>query len=50
LKEKPKRRDLRPTGGKNSLQEKMIDGRRGRWCLISYAGEVGWAFDVWLIY
>ena len=27
-----------------------IDGRRGRWCMISYAGEIGWAFDAWLIY
>ena len=27
-----------------------IDGRRGRWCLVTYAGETGWAFDAWLIY
>jgi len=27
-----------------------IDGRRGRWCMVSYAGEIGWAFDAWLIY
>lgn len=27
-----------------------IDGRRGRWCMISYGGETGWAFDAWLIY
>lgn len=27
-----------------------IDGRRGRWCLVSYAGKIGWAFDGWLIY
>jgi len=27
-----------------------IDGRRGRWCMVSYAGKVGWAFDAWLIY
>ncbi len=27
-----------------------IDGRRGRWCMVSYTGEIGWAFDAWLIY
>jgi cytoskeletal protein RodZ len=27
-----------------------IDGRRGRWCMISFEGEMGWAFDAWLIY
>jgi hypothetical protein len=27
-----------------------IDGRRGRWCMVSYAGKIGWAFDAWLIY
>jgi hypothetical protein len=27
-----------------------IDNRRGRWCMVSYAGEIGWAFDAWLIY
>ncbi len=29
---------------------KTIDGRSGRWCMVSYAGEIGWAFDAWLIY
>lgn len=27
-----------------------IDGRRGRWCMVSYSGEIGWAFDAWLVY
>jgi hypothetical protein len=27
-----------------------IDNRRGRWCMVSYAGEIGWVFDAWLIY
>lgn len=27
-----------------------IDNRRGRWCMVSYGGEIGWAFDAWLIY
>ncbi|HEX8286419.1 MAG TPA: hypothetical protein VF556_00370 [Pyrinomonadaceae bacterium] len=27
-----------------------VDGRRGRWCMVSYSGEIGWAFDAWLIY
>jgi hypothetical protein len=27
-----------------------VDGRRGRWCMVSYAGKIGWVFDAWLIY
>lgn len=27
-----------------------ISGRRGRWCMVSYNGRVGWVFDAWLIY
>jgi hypothetical protein len=27
-----------------------IDNRRGRWCMVSYGGEIGWVFDAWLIY
>lgn len=27
-----------------------IDGRRGRWCMVSYNNTTGWAFDAWLIY
>jgi hypothetical protein len=25
-----------------------VSGRRGRWCLISWEGNFGWAFDAWL--
>lgn len=28
----------------------VIDSRRGRWCMVSYGGYTGWAFDAWLIY
>ena len=28
----------------------IINGRRGRWCMVYYAGKIGWAFDAWLIY
>lgn len=27
-----------------------IDNRRGRWCMVTYDGEIGWVFDAWLIY
>ncbi len=27
-----------------------VDGRSGRWCMVSYKGETGWAFDAWLAY
>lgn len=27
-----------------------IGGRRGHWCMISYGGETGWAFDAFLKY
>ena len=44
-----------PTGATVQLEncEKnflTIDGRRGRWCMVSYNGETGWAFDAWLDY
>lgn len=44
-----------PTGATVKLEncEKnflTIDGRRGRWCMVSYNGETGWAFDAWLDY
>jgi hypothetical protein len=44
-----------PSGSTVELEDcqpnyQTIDGRRGRWCMISYAGETGWAFDAWLIY
>lgn len=26
------------------------DTKRGRWCMISYDGQAGWAFDAWLVY
>ena len=44
-----------PTGATVQLEncEKnflTIDGRRGRWCMVSYNGETGWAFDAWLEY
>ncbi|MBA2737391.1 MAG: hypothetical protein H0U50_11475 [Pyrinomonadaceae bacterium] len=44
-----------PSGATVNLENceknyKTIDGRSGRWCMVSYAGEIGWAFDAWLIY
>jgi hypothetical protein len=44
-----------PTGATVQLEncEKntiTIDGRSGRWCMVSYKGETGWAFDAWLAY
>ncbi len=44
-----------PTGATVRLEncEKnfiTVDGRRGRWCMVSYNGETGWAFDAWLAY
>lgn len=28
----------------------IVDGQRGRWCIVSYNGETGWVFNAWLIY
>lgn len=28
----------------------VIDGRSGRWCLVTYAAKTGWVFDAWLSY
>ena len=44
-----------PSGSVVELEDcqasyQTIDGRRGRWCMISYNGRTGWAFDAWLIY
>lgn len=44
-----------PTGATVQLENcaknfLTIDGRRGRWCMVSYNGETGWAFDAWLEY
>jgi hypothetical protein len=44
-----------PSGSVVELEDcqtgyQTIDGRRGRWCMISYNGRTGWAFDGWLIY
>lgn len=27
-----------------------IDSRRGRWCMVTYNGQIGWVFDAWLVY
>ena len=27
-----------------------IDGRAGRWCMVTYADQTGWVFDAWLDY
>jgi hypothetical protein len=44
-----------PSGATVELEDcrqsyQTIAGRRGRWCMVSYAGETGWAFDGWLDY
>ncbi|HEX8368906.1 MAG TPA: hypothetical protein VF604_10225 [Pyrinomonadaceae bacterium] len=44
-----------PSGATVELEDcrqsyQTIAGRRGRWCMVSYAGETGWAFDGWLEY
>lgn len=44
-----------PTGSSVQIEncEKKsltIDGRNGRWCMVSYNGETGWVFDAWLAY
>ena len=27
-----------------------IDGRTGRWCMVTYGDDTGWVFDAWLTY
>lgn len=27
-----------------------VDGRRGRWCMVTYGGQTGWVFDAFLNY
>ncbi|MGI9035132.1 MAG: SH3 domain-containing protein [Pyrinomonadaceae bacterium] len=44
-----------PTGATVQLEDCQrnyvnIGGRRGRWCMISYGGETGWAFNAFLSY
>lgn len=44
-----------PHGAKVNLEncEKervIIEGRAGRWCMVTYEGETGWVFDAWLTY
>ena len=44
-----------PSGATVELEDcqqsyQTIAGRRGRWCMVSFAGETGWAFDGWLDY
>lgn len=31
-------------------QKTTIDGRSGRWCMVTHAGQSGWVFDAWLDY
>ena len=31
-------------------QQTTVAGRRGRWCMVTYQGETGYAFDAWLQY
>jgi multidrug efflux pump subunit AcrB len=44
-----------PSGATVELEDcqktfQTIDGRRGRWCMVSYDGKIGWVLDAWLIY
>jgi hypothetical protein len=44
-----------PSGATVELEDcrqnfQTVAGRRGRWCMVTYAGETGWAFDGWLEY
>lgn len=43
-----------PTGAIVQLEDcqresTVVDTKRGRWCLVSYRGQTGWAFDAWLV-
>ncbi len=29
-------------------EEKTVSGKKGRWCMVSYENNTGWAFDAWL--
>jgi hypothetical protein len=44
-----------PTGSIVQLEDcqrefTTVDTKRGRWCMVSYNGQTGWAFDAWLVY